>query len=81
MFPVDLDGLFLTVVGAKTERQLPINNMKLNVTISCIGQDKYSLLVIEPATNTEYLRKDGLQQAVIQFNWQFFRDGNFQKMT
>jgi hypothetical protein len=80
MFPVDLDGLLPAVIGAKTERQLSVNNLKLNLTISRVGQDEYDLLVVDTITNKRLLQRSGLQGSVIQLNWKNFRECGFQEI-
>ena len=82
MFPADLDGLFTKTIGEETNRILSLrDNKKFSVTISCVGSDKYDLLVIDIATNETFLRRTRLQESVIQLNWTNFREGGFQKMS
>ena len=78
MFAVDLDGLFPSVIGKKTETHMADRN--LNVTIAHVGQDKYALLVVNTITNKTFLHRTGLQENVIQENWKIFREGDFQEM-
>ena len=78
MFPIDLDGLFPTEIGETTNRLYHAKD--LDVTIECVGQDKYDLLVVDIITNKTLLRRSGLQENVIQLNWKEFREGGFQEM-
>lgn len=78
MFPDDLDGLFPSVIGKKTEKY--IRDRNLNVTIWRIDQDEYDLLVVNTITNKTFLHRNGKQENVMQENWRIFRDGNFQEM-
>ncbi len=78
MFPNDLDSLFPTKIGKITE--FLWRDRYLNVTIECVGQDKYDLLIVNTITNKTYLQRNGKQENVMQENWRIFRNGGFQEM-
>ena len=78
MFPIDLDGLFPTEIGETTNRLYHAKD--LDVTIKCIGQDKYDLLVVNIIINKTFLYRNGKQENVMQENWKIFRDGGFKEM-
>ena len=65
-------------MGQTTNRLYHAKDLK--VTIQCIGQDKYDLLVIDTITNKMFLQRNGKQKDVIQHNWELFRDGGFKEM-
>ncbi len=77
MFPDDLDGLFPSVIGKTTNRV--DRALNLDVTIECVGQDKYDLLVVNIIINKTFLYRNGKQENVMQENWEIFREGGFEK--
>ncbi len=79
MFPNDLNDLFPIPIGGKRERLWRDHN--LNVTISCVDQGKYDLLVIDTTTKKTLLQGNGKQEDVMQENWKLFRDGGFKEMS
>ena len=78
MFPNDLDSLFPTEIGKTTNRV--DRALNLDVTIECVGQDKYDLLVVNTIINKTFLYRNGKQENVMQENWKIFREGGFQEM-
>jgi len=81
MFPIDLDGLFPTIVGDKTERQVSVNKRHLDVAILCRDADTFDLTVVDRDTNKTCLRVTALPKDVIQFNWKLFREAGFQRTS